>query len=142
MTGRGTSAIIMEEGGIAMKRISAWFDAHPKTRIALQLVLDGLPFLLLAFPFTVGIIEVNAPGVNIPYWVDSLAIFSMQCVMYGGAALLYIIDLGLSSYSKRAMEQYLWCRTLSGALRVLSCVPAVLSAGLCIGLLFYYFKNR
>ena len=28
-----------------MKRISAWFDRHPKTRIAFQLVLDGLPFL-------------------------------------------------------------------------------------------------
>ncbi|MBR6667614.1 MAG: hypothetical protein IKL25_04545 [Clostridia bacterium] len=34
-----------------MKRISAWFHRHPKTRIALQLVLDGLPVLLMAMHF-------------------------------------------------------------------------------------------
>ena len=37
-----------------MKRISAWFDRHMKTRIALQLLLDGLPFFMLAFSFMKG----------------------------------------------------------------------------------------
>ena len=30
-----------------MKRISAWFDRHPRTRIALQLALDGAPVLVM-----------------------------------------------------------------------------------------------
>ena len=42
-----------------MKRISAWFDRHMKTRIALQLVLDGLPAFLLILPLAVGVLQLE-----------------------------------------------------------------------------------
>ena len=32
----------MTERGVVMKRMSDWFDRHPKTRIALQLMLDAV----------------------------------------------------------------------------------------------------
>lgn len=124
-----------------MRRVSAWFDRHPKTRIALQLVLDGLPFLLLAFPFMIGIIEVNSPSVKLPYWLDATAIFSMQCIMYGCGAVIYVIGVWLSSRAKREYERYPGCKNLSVILRLLSFVPAVLSLGLSIGFLFYFLKN-
>ena len=125
-----------------MKRISAWFDRHPKTRIALQLALDGAAFLLLAFPFTVGVIEVNCESVIIPQWLDALTTASLMISMYGGGAVMFILALCLRSRAEAAFARYPWCRGISIFLLVLSCVPAVLSAGLCIGLLFYYFKNR
>jgi len=124
-----------------MKRISAWFDRHPKTRIALQLVLDGLPFLLLAFPFTVGIIEVNCHISNLPYLLDVIATCCMESVMYGGSAVLYALGIWLRSRAKDKFERYPWCKAVSGMLRVLSFIPAVLSFGLLIGLLYYGFKN-
>ena len=124
-----------------MKPISAWFNRHVKTRITLQLILEGLPAFLCTFPFVIGIVEVNFQGIKLPYLLDAIAILSMQCVMYGGAAMLYIFDLWLSSRTKRVFEQYPLCRSVSVILRVLSIVPAVLSLGLFIGLMFYAFKN-
>ena len=125
-----------------MNRISAWFDRHPRTRIALQLMLDGLPFLLLIFPFTVGVVEVNCATVQIPRWLDATAMASMQLVMFGGGAVLFLLSMWLRSRAESAFARHSWCKALCVALRVLSFVPAVLSAGLCIGLLYYYFKNR
>ena len=55
-----------------MKSISAWFDHHMKTRIALQLVLDGLPFLL-SLSFLVIMAGLN-DGLKLPFWLGKFVI--------------------------------------------------------------------
>ena len=125
-----------------MNRISAWFDRHPKTRIALQLVLDALPFLLLAFPFTVGVVDVNCETVMIPHWLDTMTTASLMITMYGGCAVLFILGIWLRSRAERAFARHPGWKWLSIALCVLGFIPAVISAGLLIGLTYYWFKNR
>ena len=72
-----------------MKRISAWFDRHMKTRIALQLMLDGLPFLMALFPLVVGMLELDEV-LPYPGWWDTIAIGCMYAIMYGGGAVLWV----------------------------------------------------
>lgn len=125
-----------------MKRISAWLDRHPKTRIALQLAVDGMPFWLMAFPFTVDVIDVNCETAMIPHWLDVMTTASLMLTMYGGGAALFGLGIWLRSRAERAFARHPGWKGLSIALCVLSFVPAVISAGLCIGLLYHYFKNR
>ena len=123
-----------------MKRISAWFDQHPKTRIALQLVLDGLPLLMALFPLTVGILELDEV-LPYPGWWDTIAIGCMYAIMYGGGAALFALGIWLRRRALIAFECYPWCKVASMMLRVLSFIPAILSLGFLIGIAVLYLKN-
>ena len=124
-----------------MKCISAWFDRHPKTRIALQLVLDGLPFLLAMFPFAVGMLELDAV-LPYPGWWDTIAIGCMYAVMYGGGAVLFGLGIYFRCKAKVGFECYPWCKVVSVILRLLGLLPAILSLGFLIGIIVLYLKNQ
>ena len=123
-----------------MKRISAWFDRHMKTRIALQLVLDGMPLLLALFPFVIGLLELD--GVLLyPGWWDTIAVGCMYVIMYGGGAVLFGMGIWLRSKATVEFECYPWCKGVSVILRLLSVIPAVLSFGFLVGIAVLFFRN-
>ena len=122
-----------------MKSISAWFDRHMKTRIALQLVLDGLPLFMLAFPLVLGGLELDErvpPG-----WWDYLGVGCMHIMMYGGGAVLFGLGIWLRNRATIEFECYPWCKAVSFILRLLSVIPAVLSFGFMIGIAILYIRN-
>ena len=126
------------------KKPGSLFDKHMKTCIALQLILDSLPFLLLAVPFAVAVIDVNLfddEMHQLPFWLDALAAVCLLIVMYGGAAVLFILGIWSRRCVKVEFACYPKCKKLSAALRVLGFIPAVISLGFAIGCVFYYFKN-
>ena len=132
--------MIMAEGGAAMKRISAWFDRHPKTRIALQLALDGLPFFMLMYMLVVGVLELEMVNLS-PGWWDTLAIGCMYVMMFGGGAVLFGLGIWLRSKTTVEFECYPWCKALSAIFRILSIIPAVISFGFLIGIVVLRTKN-
>ena len=120
-------------------RISAWFDRHMKTRIALQLALDGLPMLLLVIPFLVLALELDG---RLPAgWWDVLGIGCMYIVFFGGGALLFVLGILFRSLARIEFECYPWCKAASDILRILSIVPAVVSFGFLIGITVLWIKN-
>ena len=124
-----------------MKHISAWFDRHMKTRIALQLVLDGLPFLMALFPLVVGMLELDEV-LPYPGWWDTIAIVCMYAIMYGGGAVLWGLGIYFRSRAKVEFECYPWCKVVSVILRLLSLLPAILSLGFLIGIIVLCFRNQ
>lgn len=119
-----------------MKRISAWFDRHPKTRIALQLMVDAAPFLLLALSF---IVSVFSPS----RWASAVMNNCMSILMYGGGAAIFLLGIWLRKRAERAFNGYPRCETLSDMLRVLSAIPAFISficliVGIINGFRFHY----
>ncbi len=131
---------MMAEGDEDMHRISEWFDRHPKTRIALQLVLDGLPFLMAMFSFNIGLLELDMV-LSYPGWWDTIAIGCMYVIMYGGGAVLFVLGIWLRSRAAVEFECYPWCKAASIMLRVLSFLPAILSFGFLIGITVLYLRN-
>ena len=103
-----------------MKRISAWFDRHPKTRIALQLAVDALPFLLLALSFVVSAFPSSR-------WTSAVINSSLSTLMYGGGVAIFLLGVWLRKRAERAFTGYPRCETLSDMLRVLSGIPAFIS---------------
>ena len=124
-----------------MKHISAWFDRHPKTRIALQLGLDGLPFLMALFPLGVGMLELDEV-LPYPGWWDTIAIGCMYAIMYGGGAVLFVLGIYFRSRAKVEFECYPWCKAVSIILRLLGLLPAILSLGFLIGIIVLCFRNQ
>lgn len=103
-----------------MKCISAWFDRHPKTRIALQLVLDGLPFLLvillLYFGFSMKIMD----GWSGTYIIEPSRI--CKAILFGLLVLSIPAFIASFLWRDRAFElfeQHRWCRYISNMLRIL-----------------------
>ena len=123
-----------------MKRISAWFDRHMKTRIVLQLVLDGLPVLLSLFPLMVGILELDEV-LMYPGWWDTIAIGCMYVMMFGGGAVLFGLGIWLRSKATVEFECYPWCKGVSVILRIMSIIPAVFSFGFLVGIAVSRFRN-
>ena len=122
-----------------MKSISAWFDHHMKTRIALQLVLDGLPLFLLAYPLVLGGLELDervSPG-----WWDYLGVGCMYFMMFGGGTLLFVLSIWLRSRARVEFECYPWCKGVSVILRLLSVIPAILSLGFLVGIAVLFFRS-
>ena len=127
-----------EEGGADMGRISKWFTQHPKTRIALQLVLDGLPFLMVVIWSVMAIAEIE-DLFTVPQWLGDLLMTYMVFGMYGGNAVLFVLGIWLRSRAVVAFECYPWCKIVSFVLRILSFIPAVISFGFLIGIVVHYF---
>lgn len=123
-----------------MKCISAWFDRHPKTRIALQLALDGLPFFMLMYMLVVGVLELEMVLIT-PGWWDTIAIGCMYAMMFGGGAMMFGLGIWLRSKATVEFERYPWCKAVSGILRIVSIIPAVLSLGFLIGIAVLRFQN-
>ena len=123
-----------------MKYVSAWFDRHVKTRLALQLVLDGLPFLMALFPLAVGMLELDE-ALPYPGWWDTIAMGCMYTMMFGGGAVLFGVDIWLRSKAKVEFECYPWCKGLSFILMILSFIPAVVSFGFLIGIAVLRLKS-
>ncbi len=109
-----------------MKTTSAWFDAHPKTRIALQLVLDGLPAFMLALPFAVSILKVNGLLPATRGW-SAVTNFCLSVLMCGGGVVLFALGIWLRRGAEKAFGDYPRCQILSDMLRVLSAIPALIS---------------
>lgn len=123
-----------------MRRISEWFDKHMKVRIALQLVLDGLPVILTLFPFIVGILELDEI-LSYSSWLDTIAIGCMYATMYGGGAVLFVMGIWLRSKATVEFECYPKCKAVSVIFRLMSIIPAMLSFGFLVGILVLYFRN-
>lgn len=110
-----------------MKRISAWFDRHTKTRIALQLAVDGAPVLavlmhLLSF-YTVTMLEESGAYHMQP---SSFYRVTLMCLM------IIPIPIFVASFLWRdrafaLFEQHRWCRWTSTVLRILSALVVAFS---------------
>lgn len=124
-----------------MKSISHFFERHMKTRIALQLVLDGLPFGMFLYMIVIGILELDNVIIS-PGWWDMLAMSFIYVMFFGGGMVLFILAIWLRSRAKAAFERYAWCRGMSFLLRVLSFIPAVLSLGMFVSIIATYFLTR
>ena len=103
-----------------MKRISAWFDRHPRTRIALQLVLDGLPFLLVILLLYYGFGMKIADGWSGTYIIEP----SRICKAILFCLFVFSIPAFIASFLWRdrafeLFEQHRWCRYISNILRML-----------------------
>lgn len=103
-----------------MKGIAHFFDRHIKTRIALQLVLDGLPLLLmillLYFGFSVKITD-SWSGTFI---IEPSRIFDVTLF----CLLVFTIPAFITSFLWRdrafeLFERHRWCRYISNTLRIL-----------------------
>ena len=123
-----------------MRRISEWFDGHMKTRIALQLVLDGLPFGMFVYMIVIGILELEMVLLS-PGWWDTIAMGCMYLMMYGGGAVLFVLGIWLRSKAVVEFECYPWCKIISFVLRILSFIPALISFGFLIGIVDFYFRS-
>ena len=124
-----------------MGRISQWFDCHVKTRIALQLMLDGLPVLLALFPLVVGVLELEEI-LMYPGWWDTIAMGCTYILLFGGGAVIFGIAVWLRSKATDAFEHYPCCKAVSTILRILSLIPAVLSFGCLIGITVSRFRTQ
>lgn len=109
-----------------MKRVSQFFDRHMKTRIALQLVLDGLPFFMLAFSFIAGFLPKWS-------WTSDAMNVCMSILMYGGGTVIFLLGIWLRKRAEKAFTGYPRCETISDMLRVLSAIPAFISFFTLIG---------
>ena len=111
-----------------MKRISAWFDQHPKTRIALQLVLDGLPLLVAVLCLhslcTVDMIEDEGSYLMQPNW--------FYYVTLGGLMLIpipsFVISFIWRDKDYELFGQHRCCLWISNMLRI----PGVLVVGISL----------
>ena len=109
-----------------MRRISDWFDRHMKTRISLQLALDGLPFLCTFVTILIiyGVLD------DVDHYPVVKAI-GMVCV--GGflyACLpLFILACWLRYRANVYFEKHPVCKLPSLVLRVLSFFAVTLSLG-------------
>ena len=116
-----------------MKRITAWFDRHTKTRIALQLALDGAPFFMLAFSFIKGFLPKWS-------WTDDVMNICMTILMYGGGVAIFLLGIWWRKRAEKVFNDYPKCETLSNMLRVLSAIPAFISLGFLVGGIINGFK--
>ena len=104
-----------------MRRISDWFDKHMKTRIALQLVLDAAPFILLA-------------GFCACMWHLFTYELALEWLMHVGILGFFILTLPLFIlgiwFRGRAEGEfacYPWCWWMSKVLRILGALAVSFS---------------
>lgn len=114
--------IIMAEGCGEMRRISEWLDRHPKTRIALQLMLDGLPVLIMVLHLSSGYsVRMLTSGWDGHYRIVPSTFYYVTLV----CLMILPIPAFVASFLWRdkvvdLFEQYRWCRYVSSMLRVVS----------------------
>ena len=110
-----------------MKRIAAWFDEHPKTRIVLQLMVDAASVLAALMHFlsfcTVTMLEESGA-----YHMQPSAFYraTLVCLM------IIPIPAFVASFLWRdrafaLFEQHRWCRWTSTALRIISALVVAFS---------------
>lgn len=103
-----------------MSKSSDFFDRHMKTRIVLQLVLDGLPLMVMALHLLSGYsVKMLTSGWDGHYRMIPSAFYyaTLVCLM------IVPIPAFVASFLWRdkafdLFEQYRWCRWLSTALRI------------------------
>ena len=117
-----------------MKHIFAWFDRHPKTRIALQLVLDGLPFLWLVIPFATCIFPSSR-------WTSDVMNTCLWLLAWGGVPI-FLLGIWLHKRAEKAFVGYPKCETFSDMLRVLSAIATLVSFGFLVSVMFGYIWTR
>lgn len=120
-----------------MKHISAWFDRHPKTRIALQLVLDGLPLIcLLGVIGFACVAEEYETGL-----LGQIAAVLMLGFAAGFAVSIPFLFVAamLRQRAKSDFECYPICKIPSAILQLLSLIPALLSIPAVFGLISAWF---
>ena len=93
-----------------MQSSSNRFSCRPKLRIALQLVLDALPALLLiAVAATVANESLNPPMADFAKFLMGVYVI--------GAVPMYILAIILRGRADALFKQCTWCRKLSLILR-------------------------
>lgn len=126
-----------------MRSISERFDRHPKTRIALQLVLDGLPVLVMALHLLSGYsVKMLTIGWDGHYRIIPSTFYYVTLV----CLMVIPIPVFVASFICRdkafeLFERHRWCRWASNLLRIIS-VPVVFIAFLLDILLFSQFVIR
>jgi len=112
-----------------MSKSSDFFDRHMKTRIALQLVLDGLPLMVMALHLLSGYsVKMLTSGwdghyrmIPGPFYYATLVCLMIVPIPAFVASFLWrdkAFDL---------FNQYRWCRWLSTALRIAGALMVSLS---------------
>ena len=117
-----------------MKNISAWFDRHPKTRIALQLGLDAAPFLLLGIPFATCLFPSSR-------WTSDVMNTCMWLLAWGGVPI-FLLGIWLRKRAEKMFVGYPKCETFSDMLRVLSAIATLASLGFLVSVMFGYIWSR
>ena len=102
-----------------MKRISAWFDRHPKIRIALQLLLDAAPFLLLV-GFGVCVLNIFSYSLELG-WLMDVGIFGYFIMTLP----LFILGIKWKKSADGEFACYPWCDKVSGVFRTFSVIAVV-----------------
>ncbi|MBE5810273.1 MAG: hypothetical protein E7318_04975 [Clostridiales bacterium] len=96
-----------------MRRISEWFDRHMKARIALQLVLDGLPFIqMIGFGICVYILFTYPLELEWLMHVGILGFFILSLP-------LFILGIWCRGRAEGEFACYPWCWWASKVLRIL-----------------------
>ena len=104
-----------------MKRMSDWFDRHPKTRIALQLMLDAAPFLLL-IGFCICVLNIFTYDIALE-WLMDVGIFGFFLLTLP----LFIIGIWLRGHVDGEFACYPWCWWASKILRILGALAVSFS---------------
>ena len=105
-----------------MRLLTDFFDRHMKTRIALQLVLDGLPVLVMVLHLLSGYsVRMLTSGCDGHYRIVPSTFYYVTLVNL----LIIPIPAFVASFLWRdkvvdLFEQYRWCGYVSSMLRVVS----------------------
>lgn len=120
-----------------MKRISAWFDRHPKTRIALQLGLDGLPVLVMFLHLSSGYsVKMLTTGWDGHYRIVPSTFYYVTLV----CLMVIPIPAFVASFFGRdkafeLFEQHRWSRWASNLLRIAGAL--VVAIAFLLDILFF-----
>ena len=107
-----------------MKRLSAWFDRHGKLRIALQLLLDASPLLLMAWAMTA--ISISGDGqIQWRAWL-----FDVSMTVFAFLTVPLFIWSVLTARNLVEFDIYPAWGKVSLALRWLSVVPMLIAAAM------------
>ena len=103
-----------------MKCISAWFGRHMKTRIALQLLLDGLPMILVILHLLSGFTVMIIDEWSGTYIIEPSLFYDVTLI----CLLVISIPAFIASFWWRdkafeLFEKYRLCRYSSNVLRIL-----------------------
>lgn len=110
--------IIMAEGSGEMRRISEWLDRHPKTRIALQLVLDAVPVILVILHLLSGFTVMIT---------DEWGTYSIEPSLFYDVTLICLLVIPIPAFiasfcwrdkAFELLEKYRMCRYSSNVLRI------------------------
>ena len=117
-----------------MRSISEWFDRHSKTRIALQLVLDGLPVLVTM----VVILRVYGVLDEVYHYPIMKAIgIVCACGFFFACLPLFMLACWLHHHVNIDFDIYPLWRVPSLILRILSFMAVICSLGFWILALIY-----